>query len=74
MEWQNPLVRWDGHEIHLYTFKDDTLIVEAASLFYRFEDDTDIKLPCTDIYRFNSEDKIYDWRVCADIFSFKLSW
>lgn len=66
MSWQSSLVQWKGHEIHLITEVDNTLIIEVTSFFYRHKDKTEISVPCTDIYRFR-EDKIYDWRVYSDI-------
>ena len=74
MTWQNQLVEWKGHEIHLVAEKDNALIIEVTSFFHRHEDGTDIKLPCTDIYRFNENDKVFDWRVYADITPFKVNW
>ena len=70
MDWQNARVQWKGHEIHLVAEKGDALIVEVTSFFSRVADSQDFSMPCTDIYRFRGE-KIYDWRVYADISAFK---
>ena len=74
MNWQSQLVTWKGHDTHLVTVKDNALIVEVTSFFHRHEDATDIHLPCMDIYRFNDNNKIFDWRVYADITPFKVKW
>ncbi|MEM1134796.1 MAG: nuclear transport factor 2 family protein [Bacteroidota bacterium] len=70
MLWQNTLVHWKGHEIHLIAKVDNALIVEVTSFFHRLVDNKRITLPCTDIYRFDDL-KITDWRVYADISIFK---
>ncbi|MCG8384746.1 MAG: nuclear transport factor 2 family protein [Cytophagales bacterium] len=70
MQWQNSRVQWKGHEVHLIAEKGDALIVEVTSFFFRIADGHDFSMPCTDIYRFRG-DKIYDWRVYADISAFK---
>ncbi|TRX62588.1 nuclear transport factor 2 family protein [Fulvivirga sp. M361] len=66
MLWQNALVLWKGHEIHLVAEQDHVLVVEVTSFFQRLADEKVISIPCTDIYRFRGK-KIYDWRVYADI-------
>ncbi|MEM7550575.1 MAG: nuclear transport factor 2 family protein [Bacteroidota bacterium] len=65
MEWQNSLVRWVGHDVHLIALKDQNLIVEVTSHFERVIDKSPFSIPCTDIYRFK-QDQIYDWRVYTD--------
>ncbi len=66
MLWQNTLVQWKGHDIHLITEQENALVVEVTSFFHRLADEKDISIPCTDIYRFRGT-QIYDWRVYADI-------
>ena len=72
MAWQNQLVRWQGHTIHLIMNDSDVVIVEVDSHFLRVANDTRFTLPCTDIYRMEGL-KIKDWRVYADISLFNLT-
>ena len=66
MQWQNKLVHWQGHTIHLKMNANDIVVVEVDSHFLRLADGTLFTLPCTDIYRMQGL-KISDWRVYADI-------
>ena len=69
MNWQNALVKWQGHTIRLRRCYDDVVVIEADSHFMRQSDREAITIPCTDIYRMDGL-RIREWRVYADISSF----
>jgi len=65
LEWQNQLVRWEGHTIRLQWNYDDIVVIEVDSHFTRLSDHRSIIVPCTDIYRMEGL-QIKEWRVYAD--------
>lgn len=69
MEWQNRLVRWDGHTMQSKWNDNDIVVIEVNSHFVRLSDGQPITVPCTDIYRMDGF-KIREWQVYADISPF----
>lgn len=69
MDWQNSVVRWDGHTLRQRWNSDDVVIIEVDSHFTRLSDATAITVSCTDIYRMRGL-RIHDWRVYADFSPF----
>ncbi|MEM8662803.1 MAG: nuclear transport factor 2 family protein [Pseudomonadota bacterium] len=71
MEWQNTLVRWDGHNLRSKFARGEVAFFEVDSLFTRHRDGAKLVVPCTDIYTFEGG-RIADWRVYADTSAFSL--
>ena len=67
MELQASVVDWIGHTTHLEAMEGDAVVIEVTSHFKRRSDQHEFDLPCCDIYRFDKEERIYDWKVFADI-------
>lgn len=69
MEWQNRIVRWEGHDLRMKFSRGQTAIFEVVSHFTRLSDGAKLHVPCTDIYNF-VDGRIADWRVYSDLSAF----
>lgn len=69
MDWQNSVVRWEGHTMRQRWNADDVVIIEVDSHFTRLADGAAVTVACTDIYRMRGL-QIRDWRVYADMSPF----